>query len=1149
MLPIVAACSRSDRIVIFTTGISKMGDIKIFPNKFPAALASSSGLNAQINSNGSIKRMDYQDIMLNLFLGTEMEGSPANIYLRCHTPSIDFIPLLGPLSHSSVSFDGVSLSLKGKWQNISYRVSLTLAHSAPAWFWHVHLQNCCESAVKIDLILVQDLALAHYGAVRINEYYTSQYVDHTPLSHPEKGYAVASRQNLSMGGNNPWSVIGSLGNGVSYATDALQIYGYAARSGNPPQGIVNGLPGTRLQHEHSMIAIQDSVVELAPGETTDRGFFGLIEQHHPAATSQDDRATIDRILSLPEAKPVHIHNAEKGIRAAQNLFSTAPLLQAAKLTEDETAKFFGSTRRDEERENGQLLSFFSNDCRHVVFKAKELSVLRPHVHIIRSGDELVPTETALTSTAWMSGVFHSLITQGHVGINRLLSSTHGYLDLFRADGLRIFIELAEGWHLLGVPSAFEMGPQSCRWIYKHPGGIIKIESTAPTERHELTLAIRILEGRPARFFIANHVAINNDDGSEAIPVRFRREGESVFVMPNRDSDVGQRFPEGGFVITPASGLELEKVGGDELLFEDGTSRLQPYLSIITPPTISAEFRIEGRLIPDTAANSRRKSETEFWTDITAGLRITPPAKSPLADAAARCAEILPWFIHNSLIHYLAPRGIEQYTGGGWGSRDISQGPVELLLAVGRFAPIKNLLVHVFKAQNPDGDWPQWFTFFDRERNIRASDSHGDIVFWPLLALANYLVATEDAAFLDETVPFFHPEGHEQGTMWQHVERALAVIAKRIIPETQLAAYGHGDWNDSMQPFDPGMRERLCSTWTVTLHYQTLTSLATALSRLSMSERAKELTSVAENIRRDFKELLIVDETLTGFAYFHEGGNVDYLLHPRDRKTGLSFRLLPMIHSIINDLLSPEEARHHLDIIRAHLLGPDGARLFDRPMEYRGGPQQNFQRAETASFFGREIGLMYTHAHLRYTEALARYGDVDGFFLALCQANPIGIRTLVPAASLRQANCYYSSSDAAFPDRYKALNDYEQIKKGEISLDGGWRVYSSGPGIWARLLIQCFLGIRQQKSLLVIDPMIPLSLDGIRVEMEVAGFPVEIMYHTGNKGFGPARVQLNGEDLLYTRASNPYRTGAAEIAMQAVRKLLRSKDNRLAIYLD
>jgi hypothetical protein len=98
---------------------------------------------------------------------------------------------------------------------------------------------------------------------------------------------------------------------------------------------------------------------------------------------------------------------------------------------------------------------------------------------------------------------------------------------------------------------------------------------------------------------------------------------------------------------------------------------------------------------------------------------------------------------------------------------------------------------VMSAQNPDGDWPQWFMFFERDRAVRAGDSHGDIVFWPVLALAQYLIASGDASVLDERVG--------DATVWQHAERALALIEKRVVSGTALAAYGHGDWNDALQP--------------------------------------------------------------------------------------------------------------------------------------------------------------------------------------------------------------------------------------------------------------------------------------------------------------------------------------------------------------
>ena len=228
------------------------------------------------------------------------------------------------------------------------------------------------------------------------------------------------------------------------------------------------------------------------------------------------------------------------------------------------------------------------------------------------------------------------------------------------------------------------------------------------------------------------------------------------------------------------------------------------------------------------------------------------------------------------------------------------------------------------------------------------------------------------------------------------------------------------------------------------------------------------------------------------------------------------------------------------------MGPDGARLFDRPMAYNGGPQKYFQRAESSPFFGREIGLMYTHAHLRYAEALWRCGDPDGFFRALCQVNPIGIHALIPTATLRQANCYYSSSDAAFQDRYDAFAHYDKVIRGEIPLDGGWRIYSSGAGISIGLILRCLLGLRQEKSVLTVDPVIPVSLDGLRVEMELVGHSFEITYRISGSGCGPAAIILNGVNLFFSRGENPYRIGAAKVPMTAIRERLIDGVNRLII---
>ena len=64
----------------------------------PRRYESPTGLAVHVNANGSIRRMDHGDIVLNLFPGTEMEGGPANLYLRRLGNQISWTPLLGPRS-------------------------------------------------------------------------------------------------------------------------------------------------------------------------------------------------------------------------------------------------------------------------------------------------------------------------------------------------------------------------------------------------------------------------------------------------------------------------------------------------------------------------------------------------------------------------------------------------------------------------------------------------------------------------------------------------------------------------------------------------------------------------------------------------------------------------------------------------------------------------------------------------------------------------------------------------------------------------------------------------------------------------------------------------------------------------------------------
>jgi cellobiose phosphorylase len=1121
----------------------------------PLDLTSSSGMRAAFSSSGGLRRLEVDGLSLLLYPATELEPGPGNIYLRVRSGSNQAHALLAPQSGSDIRWTVAGPAVSGRWQDLEYRATFRLAAALTAWFWHVELINRSSRPMEVDLLYSHDVALTPYEVVRINEYYVSQYLDLTPVQ-TRTGTAVGVRQNMP-GPSAPWVLLGSLGEGVGWGTDSLQLAG--DRAAAEPGGLLaDRLPSARLQHEHTLVLLQDRPWKLEPGARAKSGFFGIYRSDQPAATAPDDAQHALEALRQPEAAAPEVEPDSAATQAVPSLFAPVALLQCGDISEQEIGKLAGSARRHLEAEGRNWFSFFGDDSAYVASRAKERALLRPHGQILRTGDRLLLDEGSLTSTAWMAGVFHSQVTQGHVALNRLISTRRGYVNPGRAQGIRVFIEAApDSWALLDEPSAWAASPDSCRWWYRHAHGLIEVVATAPAANHELLLRLRVIEGEPCRLLLCARVALGDDDGEGDDPLLLSADETGVTVRPPADSAIARRFPDGSFRLS-WSEAAIEEIRGDEPLFLDGRSRQLPWVTVRTAPTSDFAVTLTANLVP-VADRARQAlgdpAWPDFWEGLNESIQLFAPPTSRLSEEIQRLDAVLPWFAHDALVHYLSPRGLEQYTGGAWGTRDVCQGPVSLLIALDQLSPIRDVLLRVFRAQNARGDWPQWFEFFPRELVPGQREAHGDVIFWPLLALAEYINASGDGGLLDEPVAFVADQGFTgPDPVLEHLRRALRKIAADTLPGTTLPAYGQGDWNDSLRPAHPELAARLCSTWTVTLQVQTLRTLASALrslaasgdssdARRSMADQAEQIASASAKSMRD---LLLRDGVLAGYGLFGEDGSVEHLVHPADRRTGLHYGVLQMISAITTDLLSRDEATAHLELIEKYLTGPDGTRLFDRPVQYRGGAMEVFQRAEAATFFGREIGLMYMHAHLRYAEALARFGDGRRLFQALALANPIGVGTRIATARTRQSNCYYTSSDAVFADRYQAADEYEGIMRGQVPLEGGWRVYSSGPGIFLRLIVECLLGLRRRPNVLEIDPVLTAELDGLGARLPVAGIPVNVIFRVGRQGLGVNGVSLNGERLRTSQLENPYRRAGVAIDMGRIRSLLRRQENTLEI---
>jgi cellobiose phosphorylase len=341
---------------------------------------------------------------------------------------------------------------------------------------------------------------------------------------------------------------------------------------------------------------------------------------------------------------------------------------------------------------------------------------------------------------------------------------------------------------------------------------------------------------------------------------------------------------------------------------------------------------------------------------------------------------------------------------------------------------------------------------------------------------------------------------------------------------------------------------MISSWTVEMNYQAFMQYQRVYEQSGNTAKMLELKQICENIRADFNRYLIKDGIVAGYGLLEEDGSISVLLHPSDKKTGIHYSILPMNRGIISEIFTNEQAQCHQVIIDQNLKGPDGARLMDRPLKYKGGIQEIFQRAESSTFFGREIGLMYVHEHIRYAESQARIGNADAFVKALRQAIPVAYRDIVPCGDIRQANCYYSSSDVTFKSRYEADERYDEIKTGNLTLKGGWRVYSSGPGIYVSMIVSRLLGLRLEFGNIILDPVLPHSMDGLTASLDLLGHQVTLKYVIKEDCFNPKTILVNGNALEFNYAENKYRKGGAIIPAEELLSKLNQQNNSVVISL-
>ena len=151
------------------------------------------------------------------------------------------------------------------------------------------------------------------------------------------------------------------------------------------------------------------------------------------------------------------------------------------------------------------------------------------------------TRRSLCATAWMHGVFGAQLTIGNTSFHKLFSVSRDPYNITRASGLRMLMETKDGWRLLTVPSAFEMGLNDCRWIYRLGERTMTVSATVSGDEPAMQWRVTV-EGQNA----ASSSSAISSSASRNSPIVGRIEIDAqrkrFTFRPDPEDLWGQKYP-------------------------------------------------------------------------------------------------------------------------------------------------------------------------------------------------------------------------------------------------------------------------------------------------------------------------------------------------------------------------------------------------------------------------------------------------------------------------------------------------------------------------------------------------------------------------------------------------------------------------------
>lgn len=455
--------------------------------------------------------------------------------------------------------------------------------------------------------------------------------------------------------------------------------------------------------------------------------------------------------------------------------------------------------------------------------------------------------------------------------------------------------------------------------------------------------------------------------------------------------------------------------------------------------------------------------TAHWTGLLGTIQVKTPDR-------AMDIMLNGWLLYQTLACRIWARSAFYQASGAYGFRDQLQDGMALSFAQPQAT--RHHLLRAAARQFVEGDVQHWWLPHTGQGvRTRISDDR----VWLAYATATYVIAADDAAVLEESVPFlegpalsaglhdafFQPMiADESATLYEHCARGLEQCLQ-LTGVHGLPLMGTGDWNDGMNRVgEAGQGE---SVWLGWLLLRTL-ALFAPLAAQRGDERAASWTAHAAGLREALER-----EAWDGEWYRRATFDDGTWLGSKDSDE-CRIDSIAQSWAVLSGGADPARAAQAMASLEQHLIRrDDGLALLFAPPFDRTPHDPGYIKGYPPGL--RENGGQYSHAAMWAILAFARLGEGDkaaGLFALL---NPIN-----HARTAQEAQRYKVEPYAVAADVYSVAPHDGR---------GGWTWYTGAAGWMYRSGIEGILGIRREGASLLIDPCIPLDWPGFEASIEVA----------------------------------------------------------------